>query len=206
MPDRFIDTLRDWQTFYLLVGGAAAVLIGLLFVAISLARDLAIGTEHASMRVFVTPAVVHLGIVLFVSTFCVMPVQRSAVLGVLILLLGVVGLSDAGATIAPLWRGWHGRLADGQDWFWRAALPLASSLALLGGGGWLIVGASAALPWLAGVTVVLLAMAIRNAWGLTTWMVEHRQDQPEQAGRTHPDVPPGTEETVTIERAGHHGP
>jgi hypothetical protein len=83
---------------------------------------------------------------------------------------------------------------------------MASSLALLGGGVLLVVGASAALPWLAGVTLVLLAMAMRNAWGLTTWMVEHRQDQPEQAGSTPPGVPSGTEETVTVERAGHNGP
>jgi hypothetical protein len=80
MSDHFIDTLRDWQSFYLLVGGAAAVLIGLLFVAISLARDLAISTEHASVRAFVTPAVVQFALVLFVAAFCVMPIQRSAVL------------------------------------------------------------------------------------------------------------------------------
>jgi hypothetical protein len=54
--------------------------------------------------------------------------------------------------------------------------------------------------------VVLLAMALRNAWGLTTWMVEHRQDQPEQAGRTPPQLPEGIEETVPVERAGHNRP
>jgi hypothetical protein len=92
------------------------------------------------------------------------------------------------------------------DWFWRAALPLASSLALLGAGVWLIVGTRDALPWLAGVTVVLLAMAVRNAWGLATWMVEHRQDQPEQSGRTPPGATSGTEDTATVERPAHNRP
>jgi hypothetical protein len=83
---------------------------------------------------------------------------------------------DTAATVAYLWRNWRGRLTDRQDWFWRAALPWASGLALAGSGVWLIVGSSDALPWLAGVTSVLLATAIRNAWGLATWIVEHRND------------------------------
>jgi hypothetical protein len=179
MHDRFIDALRDWQTFYLLVGSAAAVLIGLLFVALSLALGLSIRSEHANMRAFVTPAVMHFALVLFVSVFCVMPLQRSAVLGVLILLLSGLGLMDAGATITYLGRQWRGRMADRQDWFWRAALPLASSLALAGSGVWLIVDWGNALPWLAATALVVLAMAIRNTWGLVTWIIEHRNEHPD---------------------------
>jgi hypothetical protein len=177
MPDPFIDALRDWQTFYLLVGGASAVLIGLLFIAISLALDLSINAAHEDVRVFVTPAVVHFAIVLFISAFCVMPIHQGGILGVLVLLLGVIGLVETGSTATHLWRHWRRRLALRQDWFWRAALPALSGVALLVAAVWLIVAGSDALPWLAGVTVVLLAMAIRNAWGLTTWIVEHRADR-----------------------------
>jgi hypothetical protein len=176
MHDPFGPALRDWQTFYLLVGGAAAVLIGLLFVAISLGVDLAIDAE-AGLRGFVTPAVVQFTLVLFVSAVSVMPLQQSAVLGALVLLLGGVGLADAGVTLASLWRQGHGRLAQGQDWLWRVALPVATSLALSGSGVGLLVGGQAALAWLAGTTVVLLAMALRNAWDLVAWLVEHRNDR-----------------------------
>jgi hypothetical protein len=181
MHDPFINALRDWQTFYLLLGSAAAVLIGLLFVAISLAVDLAIDAERASLRGFVTPAVVQFTLVLFVAAVCVMPLQQSGDLGVLILLLGGASLLDAGVTLAALWRQWRGRLAEGQDWIWRVALPVATSLALSGSGVGLLVGVRAALFWLAGGTLVLLAMAIRNAWDLVTWIVAHRND-PRRAG------------------------
>jgi hypothetical protein len=174
MSDQFIDALHNWQNFYLLVGGAAATLTGLLFVAISLGVTLSIQTEHASARAYVTPAFVHFAIVLFISAFCIMPIQRATVLGVLILFSALVNLIDTGASVRYLWRQWQQSLATSQDWFWRAALPLASSLALIAAGIWLIVDALDALSWLAGVTLVLLAMAIRNAWDLLTWIVEHR--------------------------------
>jgi hypothetical protein len=184
MHDPFSTALRDWQTFYLLVGGAAAVLIGLLFVAISLAVDLAIEAELAGMRGFVTPAVVQFTLVLFVSAVSVMPLQQSAVLGALVLLLGMLGLADAGVTVASLRRQRRGRLAQGQDWIWRVALPVATSLALSGSGVGLLVGGRAALAWLAGSTVVLLAMALRNAWDLVTWIVVHRDDRRRKEGQT----------------------
>lgn len=36
-----LDSLRDWQNFYVLMGGASATLTGLMFVAISLGMNLA---------------------------------------------------------------------------------------------------------------------------------------------------------------------
>jgi hypothetical protein len=188
MIDPFSAALRDWQTFYLLVGGAAAVLIGLLFVAISLAVDMAIDDQRTSLRGWVTPAVVQFTLVLFVSAVSVMPLQQSAVLGALVLLLGVVGLADAGVTLASLLRQGRGRLARGQDWIWRVALPVATSLALSGSGVGLLVGGRAALAWLAGSTVVLLAMALRNAWDLVTWIVEHRNDRRREEGQASPNA------------------
>ena len=115
MPDPFGTALCDWQTFYLLVGGAAAVLIGLLFVAISLAFDLAIDAEVAALRGFVTPTVVQFTLILFASTCCVMPLQQSRVLGVLILLRGLVDLANACVTLLPLWRQWRGRPSGPQE-------------------------------------------------------------------------------------------
>jgi hypothetical protein len=35
----FTNTIKDWQTFYVMAGTAAATLIGLLFVAVSINID-----------------------------------------------------------------------------------------------------------------------------------------------------------------------
>jgi hypothetical protein len=48
----------------------------------------------------------------------------------------------------------------------------------------LLVGGRAALAWLAGSTVVLLGMALRNAWDLVTWIVAHRNDRRREEGQT----------------------
>jgi hypothetical protein len=178
VPETFIDSLREWQTFFLLVGSAAAVLIGLLFVAISLGLDLAITAERADIQTFVTPSLTQFAIVLFIAVFGLFPVHRSVSLGLLLLIPGIVGAGDALANGLRLWRRSRRRHVDRDDWFWRGVLPLASVVALLIGGIGLLLGAGQALTVTAGATVALLGLGIHNAWALVVWMMEHRSDSP----------------------------
>jgi uncharacterized membrane protein len=49
--------LHDWQNFYMLTGAAAATLIGLLFVAVSISvgTNITVGQARDSLRTFVSP-------------------------------------------------------------------------------------------------------------------------------------------------------
>jgi hypothetical protein len=47
--------MAEWHEFYALVGAMAGVLIGLIFVVISLGADHAVKGDEHRVRVFVTP-------------------------------------------------------------------------------------------------------------------------------------------------------
>ncbi len=59
MPDMLSQPLHDWQNFYLLVGTAAATLVGLMFVAISLGVRSITQQHIPALRVFVSPTLIQ---------------------------------------------------------------------------------------------------------------------------------------------------
>src|ERR1700761_6666439 len=48
--------MQNWSTFYEMIGGAAATLIGLLFVAVSVNAEKILGTAHAHSRLLAKQA------------------------------------------------------------------------------------------------------------------------------------------------------
>jgi hypothetical protein len=68
MLDTLAQPLQRWHDFYLLVGGAAATLVGLMFVAISLGSRLITEQSVPALRVFVTPTIIHFIYVLVIAT------------------------------------------------------------------------------------------------------------------------------------------
>ena len=71
--------LEDWHDFYLLVGGAAGALIGLLFVVASLAGQLHSGNAEQGRPIYLSPTVFHFSLVLGVSAFGMVPHITNAV-------------------------------------------------------------------------------------------------------------------------------
>lgn len=68
MPSDVASLLATWESFFVITGGAAAVLIGLQFVAITLSteRQPRPGTSAAA-RTFGTPTIVHFCVVLLIA-------------------------------------------------------------------------------------------------------------------------------------------
>ena len=174
MPDSFVGILRDWQNFYMLLGGAAATLTGLMFVAVSLAST-RIAVEQADMeRTFVTPTLIHFGSVLLGSALMVAPHQMPITLAGLLLLVGVIGL---GLSIIVAWRlvFHHERGTINADhWLWHAILPVAGYLLIVGAAIWLFSNPAGAIMGVAGAMIVLMLVGIRNAWDLALWLARHR--------------------------------
>src|SRR3569832_2782826 len=63
-----MDLLREWESFYVIVGSSAGALIGLQFVVITLIGETTIlqGMQAAG-EAFSTPTIVHFGVVLFLA-------------------------------------------------------------------------------------------------------------------------------------------
>ncbi len=86
------EALREWHDFYVLIGTASGTLIGLMFVAASIAAT-AMGERYRpGMEAFITPTVAHFSAVLFVCLLVMAPTHTRVSLGVVTLAGGAIGL------------------------------------------------------------------------------------------------------------------
>ena len=160
--------LQDWHDFYLMVGPSAAALVGWLFVIATLTsgfdRERAI---HGS-RVYSTPTVFHLGVIIFISGGALAPHLSAAALAVVTIGTGVAGLLYCCYVAIELRSG---RLEGHRLDFWYYAFATGLAYAGLGLAGLLLDLGHAAGPWLLGGSLLtMLLIAIHNAWDLVNWM------------------------------------
>jgi len=163
---------EHWDNFYLLIGGAAGSLIGLLFIVATITRGAQ--DPDSALRgasVYLSPVVLQLGMVLVVSALTAVPDASPAVCSVIVALCALAGLAASGRVMFHLKIGKLFRSAHWTDFWWYGAAAFVADLLLAG---------SAAAVWLAspgaaahGVAlslVLILLLAIRNAWDLVTWI------------------------------------
>ena len=164
--------LHDWHEFYLLLGTAAAALLALLFVAVSIGVGFFTERSAGATRIYLSPVVIHFASVLFVSALALAPIgpfEFAIVVG----LNGVFGVAisayitlriftDRSANVAPIDRYAYG---------------LVPALAYAG----FAVGAALAVTrpeWaaklLAAAILLLLLVNIRNAWDLMLTVVRRQ--------------------------------
>lgn len=161
---------EHWDSFYLLIGGAAGALIGLLFIVATLTRDIDADSALRGASVYMTPLVFHLALVLAVSGLTAAPGLAAWMDGVVLAAAAVLGVIACVRVILHLAVNPLFGSAHWTDLWCYGVMPLAAYLAL---------GGAAAAVWLRpglaadGVAVSLLAVlliAIRNAWDLVTWI------------------------------------
>ncbi len=92
MINAFTEILRSWQTFYFTIGGAAAALLGLMFVAVSLALPVITTGISADMKAFVNPSVYYFVSELALVFVMLVPSYDPLILGLLLIVGGVPGL------------------------------------------------------------------------------------------------------------------
>jgi hypothetical protein len=166
-----------WENFFLMAGGAAAVLIGLIFVVISLMQDRSRSSVLAGSRIYMGPIVLGVSFVLALCAAALTPgigrCQFAAVTGV----VALWGLARGLMSIAGI-RRFH---AEGENphwtdlWFY-GVFPSAIYLAL----GLIAIAFWRNWPWadqaLAAAITLGLLLAIRNEWDLITWITPRGHD------------------------------
>ena len=70
--------MDDWDNFYMLAGGTAGTLIGLIFVVITLGMDHAQEGDTLRIRIFVTPILVYFVSLLVIAMVMVPPMAPLA--------------------------------------------------------------------------------------------------------------------------------
>jgi len=160
--------LAGWDNFYVIAGSSAAGLTGLTFVVIALAAD-AHRVREEGLRCFVTPTIVHFGVVLALAAFMSMPNQSQLSLSLLFGAIGIGGLIYIGSIAAGIRALSSDYVPGREDWIWNAILPAIVYASLL---------AIAILIWLlpkpsmygvAAAVVLLMITGIHNAWDIAVW-------------------------------------
>jgi hypothetical protein len=157
----------QWSEFYLLVGSAAAVLIGLIFVVISLMQDRSRSTILTGSRLYMGPIVLGVSFVLVLSAAALCPgIDNRQFAGVtaVVALWGLVRALMSTIGIRGL------KEVHWTDFWFYGVVPTGIYFAL----AWVALAFWNDCPWAeVGVAVVITAMllaAIRNEWDLITWI------------------------------------
>jgi hypothetical protein len=85
--------LHGWDNFFIMAGTAAATLVGLLFVAVTVGTGLSTSSIVHGTRGFLTPTLVHLGSVLFQTLAVLAPWPSAWPIGIILGLGGLMGLA-----------------------------------------------------------------------------------------------------------------
>jgi hypothetical protein len=169
-----------WSEFYLLAGSAAAVLIGLIFVVVTLMQDKPRSTMMAGARLYMGPVVLQVSFVLVLSATALIPEIRAgqyAAVAAVVALWGVYRGVQSTVGIAKL--KWIEEPPHWTDKWFYGVIPIVLFLALAEvavgfwrGEEWAVLGVAA-------VNTAILLLAIRNEWDLVTWLAPKADDQPE---------------------------
>jgi len=164
----YLNAAGDLRDFYILAGTAAATLVGLLFVGLSLHLRTVISAIEVRSLARVTLA--NFGAVLFVTLFMVITEDRSAA-ALQLIGSGVVSLIIATPTLIEAGRN-RGHTIDMQRLdrarlVLRFGLSCACYLAIVAAGILLLSSLISAFEVvLVGAIVVLLVVSLRNTWDL----------------------------------------
>lgn len=160
---------RGWENFYLLIGGAAGALIGLLFIVITLIRGGAAGLQLRAAAAYMTPTVAHLTIVLVMSATATAPHLTPPAAGAVFLAGALTCLGFTGRALFMLAGGGINASHWSDVWGYGVA-PFAAAAALAGSALALWSAVDWAAPAIAASLVGMLLIAVRNAWDLVTWI------------------------------------
>jgi hypothetical protein len=161
-----------WNAFYQMTGSAAAALIGLLFIVATLTSRQQEGIA-AGVRLFTTPTVFHLSLVLIVSAVALAPPSTLYRPAAIMTLAALIACAHALVLAVHI-----GRLPNPSHWsdFWYyGAAPVAAYLVLAAATAAAWAGEPHAVHGVGFALLLLLMLAIRNAWDLITWLAPRRQ-------------------------------
>jgi hypothetical protein len=168
------EHLQGWGEFAVAAAGAAAVLTGLIFVAVSINLERILAVRGLPGRAGES-VVMFLG-VLVLALFVLVPGQSETALGVEIVVTGAIYLGGLLAILAP---SLAGETRQPRTWkVTRVVAAVASGLPAVVGGASLLWGAGGGLYWLVPCFVVSLAAGIGNAWVLLVEVVRDERYRP----------------------------
>jgi membrane protein CcdC involved in cytochrome C biogenesis len=170
MPDEGLS-LERWANFYLITSTAAATLIGLLFILITLTAEKR-ANDVAKVGLYLTPTVVYFGSVLLLAALLTFPNQSRFTTTLCICCVGTLGFLYSVSMVAR-----KEKFLERSDVFPYMACPLVAYGLLLWGGLLLNHAAQRGLTLVAVGMLALIMLAVRNSWSIAVEVVfsPHRE-------------------------------
>ncbi len=164
-----MNELERWANFYLLTSAAAATLIGLLFVIITLAAERGVKWEDGTAKInkinmYLTPTVIYFASVLFLAALLTFPNHTRFTATLSICLAGVVGSVYSGTSL--IGGGDKKSFEERQDLISYAIVPFVAYGLLVVGAVLLLHHPQRGLTFVAVGMLTLLTLGIRNSWAI----------------------------------------
>jgi hypothetical protein len=151
--------MKEWENYFVLTGTGAVTLIGLLFVVITLGAERAQRGDERLLQTFLTPTLVHFGVVFIIALLALSPESDSLILP--FGLIGIIGLVYSLSIAVNAGRN-DGFFSDA--WLFHGVIPILCYLGIIAA-AWLdVTSMRHAYLVLRAVSAVLLLAGMRNAW------------------------------------------
>ena len=159
-----------WGNYFFMVGSAAAALIGLMFIVATLTAGRDQSQLEPGKKLYTSPIVWHLGVVLVLSGAAVAPSMMPRWFGLFAILLAATGALYSLRIAVGIARAQLAANFSGYDMFWYGLAPAVAYVAL----GASAIGIIYAEPWgasaVAATAMALLLISIHNEWDLVTFL------------------------------------
>lgn len=183
--------LAEWDSFYLIVGGAAGALIGLQFVVMTLIADRpAVQQSSEAGSAYATPTTIHFVVVLLIAALLRVPWKGAAVASIMWGILGVVGVVYVAIVVRRM-QAQNSYRPVFEDWLFHALLPFVAYAVLAISALAANSNLHDALFGIAASAVLLLLVGIHNSWDMTTYNVFVLKPKTESGP---PDQPEGADD------------
>ena len=171
---------EGWHDFYLVLGPASAGLIGLLFVVVTLTSNLEREKAMRGVRVFMTPIVFHLGVLVLLSGLALFPKAGAGFIGAVAFAGGLVGLAYA----AYICRSFLSKTVESYEGdLWRYGVGVGALYAGLVAAGALILLGEGMGPYvLATDQIALFLLMVNNTWDLVVFITPRKDDPTPPSG------------------------
>lgn len=171
-----MQLLAGWDNFYVILGSAAAGLMGLTFVVIALLAD-SRRKDPSGMRGYITPTVIHFGAVLALSAFMSTPGQNVLSLCLGVGAVGIGGLIYTGVVIANMRRFASVYAPVREDWLWHAIWPTMVYGAMFAMALFLWRAPSQSIYGIGASLAMLLFIGVHNAWDVAVSIAVQKQKE-----------------------------
>ena len=164
-----------WGEYFFMVGSSAAALIGLMFVVVTLTAGRERSELEPGKRLYTSPIVWHLGIVLALSGAAEMPPMTARLFGMACGLAAVIGIVSGIRITVGISRAKLASNHTNYDACWYGAAPVAVYIALGASAVGLLADKEGGLTAAALSIMALLLVSIHNEWDLVTFLAPTAQ-------------------------------